>query len=224
VDRRIADLYDRAGTTITILSGISGIELHLLVAASTTPGAGARLAELVAQIRERFGPDIYGRDDETLAGVVGALLRDRGKTLATAEACTGGLLGGTITTEAGASEWYRGGLVVYSNELKERLAGVPPETLATHGAVSEATARALAHGARERCAADVGIGITGIAGPGGGTVEKPVGRVHLALEDERGSDHWQLLLPGGRDEVRGRSVTLALDRLRRRLLAAGASS
>ena len=218
VDRRIADLYDRPHSAITILSGLSGIELHLRVAASGKVGAAPGLAALMQEIRARFGTDIYGCDDETLHGVVGSLMREAGKTLATAESCTGGLLGGAITAVAGSSAWYRGGFVVYSDELKVQLAGVSAETLAAHGAVSEETARELARGVRERCGADVGIGITGIAGPDGGTPEKPVGWVHLALQDDQGSSHWQLQLPGGRDEVRGRSVTLALDYLRRRLL------
>ena len=218
VDRRIVDLYDRPHTDISILSGLSGIELQLRVAASGEVDAASGLAALVEEIQARFGTDVYGRDDETLQGVVGCLMREAGKTLATAESCTGGLLGGTITSVPGSSAWYRGGFVVYSNELKVRLAGVSPATLETHGAVSEETARELARGVRERCGADVGIGITGIAGPDGGTPEKPVGWVHVALQDDQGSAHWQLQLPGGRDEVRGRSVTLALDRLRRRLL------
>jgi nicotinamide-nucleotide amidase len=219
VDRCIADLYRRPDTDITILSGTSGIELHLRGTASDGDTGG--LGELVAELRTRFGQDVYGSDDDTLAGIVGALLREAGKTLATAESCTGGLLGGTITAVPGSSKWYRGGFVVYDNDLKQRLAGVSSDTLAKYGAVSEETARELARGARERCSADFGIGITGIAGPGGGTPEKPVGWVHVALDDGREGDHRAVLLPGGRDEVRRRSVTLALDRLRRRLLRNG---
>lgn len=223
VDRRIADLYDRPDATVTILSGIWGIELLLRTAGTSTTSATTSLSQLVTEIRERFGLDLYGQDDETLPVVVGALMLQSGRTLATAESCTGGLLGGAITAVPGSSAWYRGGFVVYSNDLKVRLAGVSPATLARHGAVSEATARELAHGARQRCSTDVGIGITGIAGPEGGSPDKPLGCVHLALEDEQGSAHWRVLLPGGRDEVRGRAVTLALDRLRRRLLPGGES-
>jgi len=224
VDRRIVDLYDRPDTDITILSGLSGIELHLRVTADGEATAASKLETLTAEIRERFGNDIYGQDDEMLSGVVAALMRGAHKTLATAESCTGGLLGGAITAVPGSSAWYRGGFVVYSNELKTQLAGVSRATLEAHGAVSEETARQLARGVRDRCNADIGIGITGIAGPDGGTIEKPVGWVHLALQDEQESLHWQVQLPGGRDEVRGRTVTLALDRLRRRLLQEDASS
>jgi nicotinamide-nucleotide amidase len=224
VDRRIVDLYDRPDTDITILSGLSGIELHLRVTAEGEATAASKLESLTAEICERFGNDIYGRDDETLPGVVAALMRGAHKTLATAESCTGGLLGGAITAVPGSSAWYRGGFVVYSNELKTQLAGVSRATLEAHGAVSEETARQLARGVRDRCEADIGIGITGIAGPDGGTAEKPVGWVHLALQDEQESLHWQVQLPGGRDEVRSRTVTLALDRLRRRLLQEEASS
>jgi len=218
VDRTIADLYGVRGQEITILSGVGGIELHLRVAGRDGAAARATLARLEREIAQRLGGDIFGRDDETLPAVVGALLADLERTLATAESCTGGLLGGAFTSVPGSSAWYRGGLVVYSDDLKRQLAGVSQATLESSGAVSEQTAIELARGARDRCRADIGLGITGIAGPRGGTREKPVGRVHIALCDEMGHAQWQHDLPGGREDVRGRCVTLALDHLRRRLL------
>jgi nicotinamide-nucleotide amidase len=150
--------------------------------------------------------------------VVAALLVDSGRSLATAESCTGGLLGAALTSVAGASSWYRGGVIVYDDALKRALTGVSQATLTTHGAVSMEVARELAAGVRSRCDADIGIGITGIAGPAGGTADKPVGLVYLAIDDDGGTLHHELRLTGDREAVRRRAVAVALDRLRRRLL------
>jgi len=150
--------------------------------------------------------------------VVAELRADSGRSLATAESCTGGMLGAALTSVAGASSWYRGGAIVYDDALKRSLAGVSEATLTDHGAVSMEVARELAAGIRRRCSADIGIGITGIAGPGGGSEDKPVGLVHLAIDDDRGSLHYELRLIGDRERVRRQTVAVALDRLRRRLL------
>ena len=140
-------------------------------------------------------------------------------SIATAESCTAGLLAATLTAVAGSSRWFRGGLVVYSDDLKVSLADVGAETLEAHGSVSEEVARSLAQGARRRCGADYGIGITGIAGPGGATEEKPVGLVHVAIAGgESRAEHWRLQQIGGRDLIRRRTVVFALDRLRRAFL------
>jgi nicotinamide-nucleotide amidase len=152
---------------------------------------------------------------------VGDLLRRRGRTVATCESCTAGLLGAELTRVPGSSAWYRGGLIVYADDLKERLAGVSRELLREQGAVSEAVARELARAARELCRADLGIGVTGIAGPGGGSATRPVGRVHLAIADGGRDRHWQLDLAGDRDAIRCRAVSEALERLRQ-LLEEGA--
>jgi nicotinamide-nucleotide amidase len=207
------DLYGQHGVETTILSGREGIELHIIAEERDS-------AEAVAELMSaRLGHDLYARDDRSLAAATGELLRALGKTVSTAESCTAGLLAAAFTEVPGSSSWYRGGVVVYSDDLKSDLAGVMPETIAGHGAVSEAVSRELAAGVRERCGADYGIGITGIAGPGGGSAEKPVGLVHVALDDGIGSDHWRLMLFGDRHMVRGRAVNAALDRLRRKLLA-----
>jgi len=170
-------------------------------------------------MRARLGVDAYGTDDETLAVVVSRLLEAQGKTLATAESCTGGMLGAALTDVPGSSAWFRGGLVCYANDLKTSLAGLPGELLAAHGAVSEPVARALAGSARRICSADFGLGITGVAGPGGGTADKPVGTVHVALADGGDGRAVKLDWPGDRALIRRRAVTVALDLLRRRLLA-----
>ena len=129
--------------------------------------------------------------------------------------------GAAVTSVPGSSAWYRGGLIVYTDELKVELAGVRESTLRAEGAVSEAVALELAAGARRRCNADLGVAITGVAGPDGGTATKPVGRVHVAFDAHDGTTHWRLDLAGGRDAVRARSVTFALDRLRRHLAGGG---
>jgi nicotinamide-nucleotide amidase len=217
-EQRLADVLDREGLDVTVLGGVGGVELHVRARGRDRDEVEARLLDFEKEVRRRLGEDVFATDDESLAAVVGALLRERGRTVATAESCTAGLLGAELTSEAGSSAWYRGGLIVYDNELKRCLAGVRAETLDAHGAVSEEVARELAAGARERCGADLGVGITGVAGPGGGTEEKPVGQVHVAIQDGEESLHWRLRLIGDRASVRARAVAAALDRLRRRLV------
>jgi PncC family amidohydrolase len=143
---------------------------------------------------------------------------DRGLTVATAESCTGGLLAGRLTARAGSSAYVLGGIASYANSAKERLVGVDPELLATVGAVSAEVGAALADGARSRFGADVGVGITGIAGPGGGTPDKPVGTVHLCVAGPDGHQARAVRFSGSRTVVRERSVTLALHLLRHLLL------
>lgn len=223
LDRRLHDLYATAGLDVTVLGGLEGLELH--VRARSVGGRDvddvAALAEFERQTRQRLGADVFGNGEERLPAVVGALLEQRGRTLATAESCTAGLLGAALTTVPGSSGWYRGGVIAYADELKRTLAGVRAKTLAAHGAASEAVARELAEGARKRCGADLGLGLTGIAGPGGGSPEKPVGLVHLALQDGASGLHQRLRLIGDRETVRRRAVTAALDLVRRRLLEGG---
>jgi len=220
VEALITDLYAVDGLDLVILAGPEGIELQLRTVAGSREEATDSLGRISADLVGRLGDDLYGRDEETLPYAVGCLLDEQHRTLATAESCTAGMLAAAITTVPGSSTWYRGGLVVYTDDLKVDLAGVNADSLVTHGAVSESVARELALGARIRCGADYGLGVTGIAGPGGGTAAKPVGLVHLALADERQTRHWQLHFRGDRDQVRRCTVTAALDALRRQLLVA----
>ncbi len=226
VEERIAPAYGEFGReAITILASVGEIRLQA-TAAGPEPERRARLAAMVARLAELAGDAVYTtREEDTLESVVGALLRAAGATLTAAESCTGGLLSQRITAVAGSSDYFLGGAVTYSNELKTRMVGVPAELIAAHGAVSEPVARAMASGVRRALGSDYGVGITGIAGPGGGTAEKPVGTVHVAVAgptDADGGDgvnHRALRLPGDRERVRRFSAQIALEMLRRRLLA-----
>lgn len=173
--------------------------------------------DLVAEARRRLGSRVFTVDGGPLAQVVGELLAARGETLATAESCTGGRIGAMVTAIPGSSAWYLGGAVVYSNAEKERQCGVPRELFDSVGAVSEPVARALAEGIRERVGAQWGVGVTGIAGPTGGSPEKPVGTVHVAVAGPTGTTHRLFHLPFDRERIQSMSAALALDLLRRAL-------
>jgi nicotinamide-nucleotide amidase len=179
-----------------------------------------RYRRFVEAVLDEYGSAVFSTDASTVDDQVAELLRTGGLTIATAESCTAGLLAGRLTERAGSSAWVRGGVVVYSNEAKHDLVGVATELIERHGAVSEEVAVALADGARHRLGADIGVGITGIAGPGGGTAEKPVGLVHLCVSGPDGRLSRAPVLPGGRGVVRARAVTAALH-LVRELLRTG---
>jgi nicotinamide-nucleotide amidase len=183
------------------------------------PGAEEAYAELEDVIRARHADTLFSLDGSTVDQQVAQMLREQELTLATAESCTGGLLAGRITELAGSSDYFLGGFVVYANDAKVALAGVPAELIEAHGAVSQQVAEALAAGARERLGADVGIGVTGVAGPGGGTEEKPVGLVWVSVETDSGPLTRSLNLPGGRADIRDRATTVSLHLVRRVLLA-----
>ena len=173
----------------------------------------------VGLVRERHGDTLFSEDGRTVDEVVADALREAGLTIATAESCTGGLLAARLTERPGSSEYVRGGIVAYSNEVKTGQVGVPAGLIERHGAVSQEVAEALAEGARSRLGADMGVGITGIAGPGGGTEEKPVGLVWLSVARE-GAERLtrSVTLPGGRADIRDRASTVAMHMVRRSLL------
>src|SRR6185312_6072607 len=181
VEERIAPAYEEfSREAITILASVGEIRLQA-TAEGPEPERRARLTAMVARLGELAGDAVYTtREADTLESVVGDLLRAAGTTLTAAESCTGGLLSQRVTSVAGSSDYFLGGAVTYSNELKTKLVGVPAEMIAEHGAVSEPVARAMAEGVRTHLGSDWGVGITGVAGPGGGTPEKPVGTVHIA--------------------------------------------
>ncbi|MCU1668611.1 MAG: Competence/damage-inducible molybdopterin binding CinA-like protein [Blastococcus sp.] len=181
------------------------------------PPAQPAYDHLVALLREHHGDTLFSTGP-TLDELIAAAFADRGLTVATAESCTAGLLAARLTTRSGSSEWVLGGVAAYANSAKEELLGVPRELLDRHGAVSPEVAVAMAEGARARFGADVGIGITGIAGPGGGTPDKPVGTVHVSVVGPDGGESRALRLSGSRTVVRERSVTVAMQLLRALLL------
>jgi nicotinamide-nucleotide amidase len=220
LEERIAPAYEDFGReAITVLAKPGEIQVWASAAGSRQQRF-ERLEGMLDRLQELIGDAAYTRDqDASLESVIGEALTGRGHSLATAESCTGGLVATRITDVAGSSAYFRGGAVAYSNDLKSRLAGVPEELIEGEGAVSEAVARALARGACERFAADWGIGVTGIAGPGGGSEHKPVGTVHLAVARRDGPvSHLRRRFPGGRARVRVQSAQWVLEMLRRRLL------
>jgi PncC family amidohydrolase len=209
--------------------GLEGLEIttclrrgEIEVVTRYEPDRQAAYEAFESVVRERHADTLFSTDGTTIDEQVAALLRARGLTIATAESCTGGLLAGRLTDLAGSSEYVRGGLVVYSNEAKTALAGVPADLIERAGAVSVEVADALADGARSRLGAAVGVGITGVAGPGGGTEAKPVGLVCFSVVgpgDARIARSTRL--PGSRTDVRDRSTTVAMHLVRRLLLGLG---
>ena len=191
------------------------------IATRYEPAQEALYDAFVGIVRNRHGDTLFSEDGSTIDDQVAALLRERALTIAVAESCTGGLLAGRLTDVAGSSEYVLGGLAVYGNEAKVALAGVDAGLIERVGAVSTEVAEALADGARERLGADVGVGVTGIAGPGGGTEEKPVGTVCVSVAGDGRRLTRRVQLPGGRADVRDRSTAVALHMVRRLLLGEG---
>jgi nicotinamide-nucleotide amidase len=175
------------------------------------------LGELGDKIEAALGDHIFSSRGESLEEVVGMYLVMKQRTVAVAESCTGGMVAERLTRIPGSSNFFVGGVVCYSNELKTRLLGVPPEIIAAEGAVSKPVAQALAEGVRRRMGASIGLGITGIAGPGGGTPEKAVGLVFIALADERSTEVRRFQFPGDRERVRTWASVAALEMIRRRV-------
>jgi len=221
VEERVRHLYDRFGRDHVTILAKCGIVRIVLSSEGEPTSAERRLTEMEVAFRGVLGADVVGVDVAGLEQAVLDRLAAAGMTLAAAESCTGGLLSARLTEVAGASEVFTGAAVTYSNDAKEALVGVPHDLLVAHGAVSEPVARAMAEGARRRFKADWGIGITGIAGPSGGTGDKPVGLVHWAVAGGAGVDADRRVFPGDRAAVRLWSVHSALDLLRRRLDGVG---
>ncbi len=197
--------------TVAPYAKLAEVHIRVTARAAGEEDAAARIAPVEAAIRARAGQYVYGTDEQTLEEVVGLLLRARGLTLAVAESCTGGGLGARLTNIPGSSEYFLGGVIAYSNALKTKLLGVPAEALAAHGAVSEQTAGAMAAGVIAATGADVGVSITGIAGPGGGTAEKPVGLVYIGVaQTGQAPRAYRYTMFGSRAAVRLRAAQEAL--------------
>ncbi|MFQ8735432.1 MAG: nicotinamide-nucleotide amidohydrolase family protein [Bilophila wadsworthia] len=217
---KIADLTDAANPTAATYAKENEMFVRVTARAESEEAAEALCRPVVEEICRRYGDVVYGVDVDNLESVVVRLLSEKGLHLATAESCTGGLVAKLITDVSGASEVFGMGLVTYANEAKMKLLGVPAAMLEEHGAVSEPVARAMAEGVREVSGSELGIGITGVAGPTGGTPEKPVGLIYIALSD--GTRTWvrRMTPPGrvhGRGWLRDRAAGTALDMVRRYL-------
>jgi nicotinamide-nucleotide amidase len=209
---RIADIVQSmTPISVAFLPSFAGSDIRLTSwAAFDGAACAARFAEVEAKLRERLGTHIYDIGHTDLSVVVGNMLRERDLTIALAESCTGGLLGKRLTDPSGASEYFTTGFVTYSNEAKQTVLGVRPETLEAHGAVSEAVAREMALGALRKAGTDIAVSITGIAGPTGGTAEKPVGLVWTAAARGDVVKTRSFVMPGDRAEVRERAAQMAL--------------
>jgi len=217
-DARVAPIY-KAFTDIetTILAGAGEIQLHMRTRSTTLDAAQKRVDELVELVEAELGDFVFSDNGDSMEQIVGYYLQMRNATLAVAESCTGGLIGERITSVSGSSRYFLGGAVVYSNEMKTELAGVPARLIEKEGAVSSKVAAALAEGIRARCGSTLGIGITGVAGPNGGTPEKPVGLVFHALASEGGTEVVERKFAGDRKRIRWFASQQALDMVRRKL-------
>ena len=208
---------DIAPLTLAYLPSVEGVDLRVTAWGLELTDAEARLAAVVARLEAAVGEHAYGEDDADLAAVLLEALRTGRHRLAVAESCTGGMVGERITNIPGASDTFIGGVVAYADVIKTAALKVPLETLEAYGAVSEETVRAMAEGAQRLFSADCTIAVTGIAGPGGGTPEKPVGTVWLAARVHTNTRALKRVLPGDRDDVRRRAAQAGLDLLRRLL-------
>ncbi|MDQ6719037.1 MAG: competence/damage-inducible protein A [Gemmatimonadota bacterium] len=202
---------------LAFLPSANGVDLRLTVRGVSLPKAETLLNAAAMKLRKPVAPYVYGEDDADLASVVLQICRAKGVTLAVAESCTGGMLGQRLTAIPGSSDVFRGGVIAYDNSVKVALLGVSEEVLNAHGAVSVECAAAMAIGARSRLGTKIGVSITGIAGPDGGTPDKPVGTVCIAIDGEGISAAKALRLIGDREEIRQRSAQSALDMVRRTL-------
>jgi nicotinamide-nucleotide amidase len=219
LEEQLADLItEQDNPTIALYAGLGELQIRLTAKSDDEAGARSLIAPVETAIRERIGNAIYGTDTDTLSSVLGQLLREHGYKLALAESCTGGLLGSMITEVPGSSDYFGAGYVTYSNEAKQAMLEVPMPLIAKHGAVSAVVAQAMAEGARRVSGADVSIAITGIAGPEGGSTEKPVGTIYVAVDAPEGQLVEELALRGERTAIRSRSAKTAINLARLLLL------
>jgi nicotinamide-nucleotide amidase len=219
VDQRIAPICAQyPGTETTILGSPGEIQLHPRVWSQDEPAAIKLLDEMIERFRIVLAENLFSTSGEALETVVARELQDHHATIAVAESCTGGMVAARLTNVPGSSSYFRGGVVSYSNDLKSAWANVPKELIDTKGAVSAEVALAMAHGVRQQTNSTLGVGVTGIAGPGGGSVEKPVGLVHIAVVNEKNAKERAFRFPGDRDRIRHQATQAALDMVRRYFL------
>jgi nicotinamide-nucleotide amidase len=217
VNDRLAGVEASFRVVIGYRASLPEIEVKVLAKAASASEAEACARRAADEVRARLGDHVYDEGFGSLPESVGTLLASQGLTLAIAESCTGGLAAELVTRAPGASRYFLGSVVTYANQAKTQLLGVPAELIAQHGAVSDPVARAMAEGARLRLGADIGLAFTGIAGPDGGTPEKPVGLVHWAVASARGTEHRERVFIGDRQSIRRRAVFAGFDLIRRSL-------
>lgn len=220
IEEVLGDLMSLPNLSMALLAKRAEMHIRLVARSSkkTSEEAEEVLNRAEDEIRRRLGNKVFGRDQETMIGIVGQLLKNKQLTIATAESCTGGLLGAALTQEPGSSGFYQGGIVSYSNSLKQGLLGVNEENLLKYGAVSEEVAKEMAEGIRSKAGSDLAISTTGIAGPDGGSAQKPVGLVYVGLATSEGVQVEKIRLYGERESVRQLTVQAALNRVRLHLL------
>ncbi len=219
VDARIAPIYTKhKNIDTTILAKAGEVQLHLRCRGKSMAEAQAAVDQLAGEIEDELDDSVFSSNGETLEQIVGYYLQMRSATISVAESCTGGLMAERLTSVSGSSRYFVGGAVVYSNRLKTLLADVPPLMIEEHGAVSRQVAVALSENFRAICNATIGVGITGIAGPTGGTEDKPIGLVYIAVADELGTDVVERRFPGDRERIRWWSSQVALDMVRKKLI------
>jgi competence/damage-inducible protein CinA C-terminal domain len=219
IEEVLADLMGLPNLSMALLAKRAEMHIRLVVRSSKiSEEAEEVLNRTEEEIRRRLGNKVFGRDQETMIGIVGQLLKNEQLTIATAESCTGGLLGAALTQEPGSSEFYLGGVVSYANSLKQGLLGVSAESLNKYGAVSEEVAKEMAAGIRSKAGSDLAISTTGIAGPDGGSAQKPVGLVYVGLAAPEGIQAEKIQLYGERESVRQLTVQAALNRVRVHML------
>ena len=219
LDARISVIYQKyRHVQTTVLAKPGQVDVRLAAVGKTSHEAEHAVQELAIEIERELVEYIFANEERTLEEVVGNLLVEKQATIAVAESCTGGMLAERLTSVDGSSRYFMSGIVTYSNESKIALAGIPPLLLEMQGAVSEEVARGLAEAVREKVGTTIGVGITGIAGPAGGSPEKPVGTVHIAVAAPSGTRHQVYLFPGSRDRVRWQATQAALNMTRRALM------
>ncbi|HOV78689.1 MAG TPA: competence/damage-inducible protein A [Bacillota bacterium] len=219
VQDRIKDLGGRGNPCIAYVARLGEIQVRVAASAGSPEAAEKILGDLFEKVCSRLEEFAFGYDDDLLEEVLGKLLKESRLTIGVAESCTGGLIGSKLTDVPGSSEYFKGGLIAYSNEVKTKVLGVPPQTIEKYGAVSRETAIAMAEGVRKLTGSDLGLAVTGIAGPGGYTEKKPVGLVYVSLSTEEGSECLEYRFPGKRAGVRHGAANAAMNMARRYLLA-----
>jgi nicotinamide-nucleotide amidase len=218
VNQAVQDILKKGRPAVGLTAKETGVDIRIVAEESSSERAQAEVEKTAAAIRERLGDAIYGVDSQDMEEVVGALLKQRRLKLSVAESCTGGLIGARITNVSGSSEYFERGAVVYGNQAKTEMLGVPEELIKKHGAVSREVAASMAQGIRRSARTDYGLSVTGIAGPGGGTREKPVWLVYVGLASPQGVRSEEYKLLGTRAQIRLKASQLALDMVRRHLI------